>query len=304
LELSSPFHAYDKVSGGDRAVTKMWAPCLAAFSLLVTSTSVLASPTKHSSRALAVATASVPKSSHPAQHQAKKSNSEASEQKDAASTDERTSAFTNNHYVLTGTLPTNGFRKDDPTVFIVDKGSHRTYVLQEQDNRIVRVLTVSNAIGNADKPTPPGRYTIVNKKMYPQWVPPKTIKHKPVAPYNQTHENPLGVAAIYLNKFDIDLHGTNQPDAIRRSISHGCVRHSNSDILKLYSMASNGDVVYIVNHFRGKVLNQADFFAHRHNLSKNKHVASDQGAPEPVTKDENAKHRSNSVTVFWYTIDT
>jgi lipoprotein-anchoring transpeptidase ErfK/SrfK len=167
--------------------------------------------------------------------------------------------FVNNHYVLSSTLSMNGYHAEDPTVVIVDKGSHSTIVLQLQDNRIVRVLTISNAVGNSKKPTPPGRYSIVAKKKDPGWNPPKTIKHKPVAPYSQTHDNPLGVAAIYLNKYDIDLHGTNDPKDIRKSISHGCVRHSNGDIMRLYNMVENGDTVYIIRRFRGTVLNKSDF---------------------------------------------
>lgn len=224
------------------------------------------------------------------------------DQSDSNDMSDEKSPFINSHYVLTGSFPNNGFHKGEPTVFIVDKGSHDTFVLQKQGNRIVRVLTVSNAVGNADKPTPPGRYLIVNKKMDPTWIPPKTIKHKIVPPYSQTHENPLGVAAIYLNKFDIDLHGTNQPNAIRKSISHGCVRHSNQDILKLYNMASIGDVVYIVNKFRGKVLNQADFVSH-HSMAKSKHVATGQSKSAPLSKDKDTPRKVN-MSALWYTEQT
>ncbi len=65
--------------------------------------------------------------------------------------------FTNNHYVLTGSFPTNGYHKGVPVVVIVDKSSHFTHVLQLQGDRIVRILTLSNNIGALDTPTPPGR---------------------------------------------------------------------------------------------------------------------------------------------------
>ena len=169
--------------------------------------------------------------------------------------------FVNGHYVLTGHLPVNGYHKGVPVVVIVDKGSHSTYALQLQNHKIFRILTVSNAVGDLDTPTPPGPYRVVQKRMFPRWVPPRSIdpKQKPVPPYNQTHKNPLGVAAIYLNKFEILLHGTNTPNQIRKSVSHGCVRHSNADIKRLYSIVNAGDRVYIVNKFRGKVLNRSDF---------------------------------------------
>jgi lipoprotein-anchoring transpeptidase ErfK/SrfK len=178
-----------------------------------------------------------------------------------ASVAETTTPFINNHYVLTGSLKVNGYHPGDPTMVIVDKGSHSTYVLQLQNNQVTRVLTVSNAIGKEEKPTPPGRYFVLSKKQFPTWIPPKTIdkKQKPVPPYNETHKNPLGVAAIFLNKDELALHGTNDPHEIRQSASHGCVRHSNSDISKIYGMVHKGDTVLIIREFKGTVLNKSDF---------------------------------------------
>lgn len=120
---------------------------------------------------------------------------------------------------------------------------------------------MSNAIGTVDKPTPSGRYTVAYKKMYPEWVPPKTIDpdQKKVPPYNETHKNPLGVAAIYLDRDELALHGTNEPRMIRKSASHGCIRHSNKDIEKLYGMVQSGTPVYVIRQFRGTVLNRSDF---------------------------------------------
>src|SRR5882757_2187094 len=59
--------------------------------------------------------------------------------------------FINGHYAMTGVMKTNGYRADAPTVVVVDKGSHSTHILQLQHlgkrDEIVRVMTVSNAIG-------------------------------------------------------------------------------------------------------------------------------------------------------------
>jgi lipoprotein-anchoring transpeptidase ErfK/SrfK len=148
---------------------------------------------------------------------------------------------------------------------VVDKGSHSTHIIQLQHlgrrDEIVRVMTVSNAIGTVDKPTPPGRYLVAMKKKFPIWVPTKEIdpKQKPVPPYNETHKNPLGVAAIYLDRDELALHGTNDPKAIRQSASHGCVRHSNADISRIFGMVKRNTPVYIVREFRGTVLNRSDF---------------------------------------------
>lgn len=41
------------------------------------------------------------------------------------------------------------------------------------------------------------------------------------------------------------LHGTNQPDSIGRSVSHGCIRLRNEDIAKLYEIVPVGTPIYI-----------------------------------------------------------
>lgn len=173
--------------------------------------------------------------------------------------------FINNHYVLGPVMKMNGYHSGDPTVIIVDKGSHSTYALQLQKRGVARVLTLSNAIGSQDKPTPSGRYMVSSKKEFPEWIPPRSIdpKQKHVKPYNQDPKNPLGVAAIFLNKHELALHGTNEPKMIRKSVSHGCIRHSNADISQLYGMVRPGTPVYIVRRFRGTVLNKADFSPRR-----------------------------------------
>jgi len=169
--------------------------------------------------------------------------------------------FINGNYVLGPEIKTNGYHSHQPTVVIVDKGSHFTHVLQLQKDEIVRIMTLSNSIGSDDTPTPPGRYYVVKKSLNPKWIPPKTIdpKQKPVEPYIKDKRNGLGVAKINLNKFEIVLHGTNAPNKIRKDVSHGCVRHSNKDIMKLYGLVKPGTIVYIVNQWRGKVINQRDF---------------------------------------------
>lgn len=175
------------------------------------------------------------------------------------------SPFIRGHYVLTSRIKKNGYHSRRPVVVIVDKGSHMTHVLQLQKlkgkEEVVRVLTVSNAVGKRSRPTSNGRYVVAGKARYPVWVPPKSAdpQQKPVPPYNKDSRNPLGIAAIYLNKWDLLLHGTNAPWSIRRSVSRGCIRHSNHDIAILYGMVRRGTPVYIVNRFRGKVINRSDF---------------------------------------------
>jgi lipoprotein-anchoring transpeptidase ErfK/SrfK len=57
--------------------------------------------------------------------------------------------------------------------------------------------------------------------------------------------NPVGVVWIALNKKGIGLHGTNEPDSIGRSASHGCVRLANWDVVQLAKRLKPGVPVSI-----------------------------------------------------------
>ena len=57
--------------------------------------------------------------------------------------------------------------------------------------------------------------------------------------------NPVGVIWIALNKKGIGLHGTNDPDSIGRSASHGCVRLANWDVMRLAGKIKAGVPVAI-----------------------------------------------------------
>jgi lipoprotein-anchoring transpeptidase ErfK/SrfK len=57
--------------------------------------------------------------------------------------------------------------------------------------------------------------------------------------------NPVGVMWIALNKKGIGIHGTNDPDSIGRTASHGCVRLANWDVVRLATKIKAGDAVSI-----------------------------------------------------------
>jgi lipoprotein-anchoring transpeptidase ErfK/SrfK len=57
--------------------------------------------------------------------------------------------------------------------------------------------------------------------------------------------NPVGVIWIALNKKGIGLHGMDDPDAIGRSASHGCVRLANWDVVRLAGKVKGGVAVSI-----------------------------------------------------------
>ena len=57
--------------------------------------------------------------------------------------------------------------------------------------------------------------------------------------------NPVGVMWIALNKKGIGIHGTSDPDSIGRSVSHGCIRLANWDVVRLATKIKQGDNVSI-----------------------------------------------------------
>jgi lipoprotein-anchoring transpeptidase ErfK/SrfK len=57
--------------------------------------------------------------------------------------------------------------------------------------------------------------------------------------------NPVGIVWIGLNKKGIGIHGTDQPETIGRSSSHGCIRLANWDAIRLVNQVTTGMVVEI-----------------------------------------------------------
>lgn len=95
---------------------------------------------------------------------------------------------------------------------IVDLSDFQLHLL---DGDIV-VRTFPVAIGKMATQTPPGNYTIVNKQPNPG--------------------GPFGAYWLGLSKPHYGIHGTNDPSSIGRSVSHGCIRMYNEDVVELASL--------------------------------------------------------------------
>jgi hypothetical protein len=57
--------------------------------------------------------------------------------------------------------------------------------------------------------------------------------------------NPSGIAWIGLNKKGVAIHGTDHPDMIGRSASHGCIRLVNWDAARVANQLTDGTTVEI-----------------------------------------------------------
>jgi lipoprotein-anchoring transpeptidase ErfK/SrfK len=66
----------------------------------------------------------------------------------------------------------------------------------------------------------------------------------------------MGSRAMYLYSGGKDtlfrIHGTNQPEYIGQSISSGCIRMTNEDVIDLYNRAKVGAIVVVLAPHHGE----------------------------------------------------
>jgi lipoprotein-anchoring transpeptidase ErfK/SrfK len=93
-----------------------------------------------------------------------------------------------------------------------------------------------------------GLVKVVRKAEWPDWTPPpEMIARQPYLPRFMAGGpgNPMGARAMYLGGTVYRIHGTNQPETIGQSISSGCFRLANGDVVDLYSRTDVGTKVII-----------------------------------------------------------
>lgn len=133
-------------------------------------------------------------------------------------------------------------------------------------NRVIRIDTREKLLGvyEGDKllasvpitpgsgylATPPGTWKIVGITQLPTFRWDKGVLDYGVRTSNYYElpigpNNPVGVMWIGLNKPGIGVHGTNQPQTIGRSASHGCMRTANWDVVRLVKLITKGMPVII-----------------------------------------------------------
>lgn len=94
--------------------------------------------------------------------------------------------------------------------------------------------TVVESDGTNERELPPGKMIVAGDAIV---VPPVSTK--------QRHfDKVLGKYRLEMGD-GYGIHGTDEPDKLGQSVSHGCVRLGDDDIAKLYSMANVGDTVII-----------------------------------------------------------
>jgi lipoprotein-anchoring transpeptidase ErfK/SrfK len=93
-----------------------------------------------------------------------------------------------------------------------------------------------------------GSETITRKAEWPAWTPPAEMRaRQPELPAHMDGgiNNPLGARALYLGASLYRIHGTNEPRTIGRSVSSGCIRMVNRDVMDLFERAKVGATVIV-----------------------------------------------------------
>jgi lipoprotein-anchoring transpeptidase ErfK/SrfK len=98
-----------------------------------------------------------------------------------------------------------------------------------------------------------GRHPVTRKAEWPGWTPPAAMIKRErakgrILPAHMKggEENPLGARALYLGSTLYRIHGTNQPWTIGQSVSSGCIRMRNQDVIELYERVKVGTRVVVL----------------------------------------------------------
>lgn len=142
---------------------------------------------------------------------------------------------------------------EQPGTLVVDAKNYFLYLLREGGQAIRYGVGVGREgfgwSGNA---------YIGRVAEWPAWVPPKEMRlRQPELPERVEggYDNPLGARALYLHQGGRDtlfrIHGTNQPEYIGESISSGCIRMTNEDVIDLYTRVKLGAIVVVLDRKAG-----------------------------------------------------
>jgi lipoprotein-anchoring transpeptidase ErfK/SrfK len=142
--------------------------------------------------------------------------------------------------------------REQPGTIIIDTPNRYLYLVQENG------MAIRYGIGvGAEGMKWSGRAYVGRKAEWPRWTPTTAmIKRDPVknGPWASGMpaglDNPLGPRALYLYQNGRDtlyrIHGTNEPHTIGTSVSSGCIRMLNQNIIDLYRRAPTTTVVVVL----------------------------------------------------------
>lgn len=139
-----------------------------------------------------------------------------------------------------------------PGTIVVDPKNHFLYLVQEGG----KALRYGVGVGR-DGMAWSGTAQVQTKREWPRWTPTKDMIAREPKKYTKWADgmaggtqNPLGARALYLFKNGRDtlyrIHGTNEPWSIGESMSSGCIRMMNQDVIDLYRRIPAGTKVVVL----------------------------------------------------------
>jgi lipoprotein-anchoring transpeptidase ErfK/SrfK len=144
-----------------------------------------------------------------------------------------------------------------PGTIIIDPQNHYLYLIQEGG------LAIRYGVGVGRQGFGwSGSANVHDKQQWPDWYPPKEmLARQPELMANMSAlqgglgmpggtRNPLGARALYLWQGNKDtlyrIHGTSEPWTIGRSVSSGCIRMIDQDVIDLYERVPAGAKVIVL----------------------------------------------------------
>jgi L,D-transpeptidase ErfK/SrfK len=144
-------------------------------------------------------------------------------------------------------LPKSGFEG-----VVVNIPEMRLYYFPPRDNGTTQraVVTLPVGLGREDWPTPIAKFKIRGKTPNPVWVIPESIKKERIAEKGWTEDfipagspdNPMGKYRIDITLPLYAIHDTNNPWAVGRLVTHGCIRLYPEDIQQFFNVVRVGSV--------------------------------------------------------------
>lgn len=150
---------------------------------------------------------------------------------------------------------------EKPGTIVVDTEAHYLYLVLEGG----QAMRYGVGLGRAGFEWS-GKAVVQWKRKWPKWTPPdEMIARQPeLEKYSVRNggmppglTNPLGARALYIFQNGEDtlyrLHGSPEWNSIGKSVSSGCVRLMNQDIIDLYDRVPNSTPIVVTNGLGGPV---------------------------------------------------
>ena len=150
--------------------------------------------------------------------------------------------------VTPGAKPESQAKPAAPAVEVIVAGATKSVTVRDTSGKVLMYAPVT--VGSENDPLPVGDWKVTGVSWNPVFnynpelfwdADPAHAKAKiPAGP-----NNPVGVVWVDINKEHFGLHGTPEPSTIGRTESHGCIRLTNWDAVRLARLVSPGTKVTI-----------------------------------------------------------